>query len=207
MKRLFIFDMDGTLLPKTTGLIEVARVTGHLKELQELEKAYFEKKIDNEGFALACRQLWNDLTHEHVKTAFFNSPKLNNISEVLQEIQHNGNFSCLITAAPHFYAEHFNGIGFNRVVAAKPYDISTKKFDIKGVLSGRDKPMIAERICDEFGLNFENSVAFGDSISDVPLFTALNHTISVNGDEHLKAVAKHFYEGDDLMQAYNLFKT
>jgi phosphoserine phosphatase len=45
-------------------------------------------------------------------------------------------------------------------------------------------------------------VAFGDSMSDYPLFQELVHTVSINGDETLKSLARYHYEGSDLHEAF-----
>ena len=34
MNKLFVFDMDGTLLPRTTASLEIAKKTGTLEELR-----------------------------------------------------------------------------------------------------------------------------------------------------------------------------
>jgi len=38
--RLFIFDMDGTLMVKTTASIEIAKITGTIDQLHLLEKSF-----------------------------------------------------------------------------------------------------------------------------------------------------------------------
>jgi phosphoserine phosphatase len=103
--------------------------------------------------------------------------------------------SCLITSSPYFFACHFHSFGFDHILASKPFDLKEVKFFPERVLHPKDKPIQAQNLCQQLGLNFEDSVAFGDSISDVPLFQALTHTVSVNGDAHIKDWAKHHYKG------------
>lgn len=206
MKRLFIFDMDGTLIPKTTAVLEIAKIMGHEAEIAHLESLYYQKIINNGQFAEACSELWQELTHDVVASAFDNTPKMRNIRIVLKTIQKMGSSSCLITAAPDFYADHFRSFGFDHIFASRPYDIASKKFSPETVLYGKDKPFIAARHAEALRLPFEQAVAFGDSISDVPLFNALRHTISVNGDHHLESASRYSYKGDDLLAAFSLLK-
>ena len=102
VKRLYVFDMDGTLLPNTTAMIQIAKITGHHEDLDFLEKQYWKKEIDNMHFARTLYDLWKDLTPDIVKRAFQESPKIRNIGKVLQKLISMGNISCLITAAPNF---------------------------------------------------------------------------------------------------------
>jgi phosphoserine phosphatase len=46
-----------------------------------------------------------------------------------------------------------------------------------------------------------DSIAFGDSMSDYPLFRALSHTVAVNSDDELSRLARMTYHGFDLYDA------
>ena len=45
-------------------------------------------------------------------------------------------------------------------------------------------------------------MAYGDSLSDVPLFAELGNTVAVNADATLEAIARVVYRGDTLLDAY-----
>ena len=57
---------------------------------------------------------------------------------------------------------------------------------------------------ERLGLGADDTVAYGDSASDVPLFEMLDNTVSVNGSESLAEHAALAYEGNDLREAYAL---
>lgn len=59
MKKLFIFDMDGTLLINTTSNLELAKVTKTQKLLEDLELKYKNADI---GFAITT-QLFGVAVH------------------------------------------------------------------------------------------------------------------------------------------------
>ena len=137
-------------------------------------------------FARTLYALWKDLTPDIVKRAFQESPKIRNIGKVLQKLISMGNISCLITAAPEFFAHHFYEYGFEYIFASKPFNLVEREFTPEHILHAQDKPTLVNKLTQELGLPFEEIVAFGDSISDVPLFQTLKHTIAVNGDMHIK---------------------
>ncbi len=202
--RLYIFDMDGTLLPKTTASLEISKITGHTKELQTLEAHYKEKQIDSNHFATTVHKLWGKLPYHIVLKAFHASPKIHNISEVLTHISAKGDVSCLITSSPHFFANLFYDYGFNYIFSSQMHNLAKGSLHIEKILKPEDKPVFAKHLCAKLDIDFQASAAFGDSMTDVPLFQNLQHTVSVNGDEKVKPYAKHHYEGHDLMQAFQL---
>ena len=200
--RLVVFDMDGTLIPHSTALLEIAKIKGHTKQLELLEKQYTEKLLDNGQFAEAIHSLWQDLSHQTVKEAFDKAPKLKNIHAVLTLIAKQGGISCLITAAPDFFANHFKDFGFDYILASQPFNLEDRIFKADQVLHGRDKPILVQKLCQQLNLFFAETLAFGDSLSDVPLFEKLYHTVAINGDTAIDALAKYRYKGFDLLEAF-----
>jgi len=72
------------------------------------------------------------------------------------------------------------------------------------ILEGPDKLRITKQLCGQLDLPFQETVAFGDSISDRNLFQNLKQTVSVNGDSHIHELAAHHYSGTDLLEAFKL---
>lgn len=202
--RLYVFDMDGTLLPNTTASLEISKITGHTKELEDLEVRYREKEIDTNFFAATVHKLWAKLPYHIVLQAFRTCPKIKNIHEVLSHIAAKGDVSCLITSSPHFFANLFYDYGFNYIFSSQMMNIVQGSLHVEKIVKPEDKPQFAKHLCSTLGIDFEHSAAFGDSMTDVPLFQNLAHTVSVNGDEKIRPFAKHHYEGKDLMQAFDL---
>lgn len=203
MKRLYVFDMDGTLLPHTTGMLEIAKISGHAEVLKSLEKQLFTQQIRDEEFSMQVLNLWKALPLDTVKKAFLSAPKLNNIKTVLQTIAKEGNTSCLITASQAFFAHHFYDYGFDYIFASEEISLQTQQLKPERALRTKDKVPVAQQLCARLNLRFTDTVAFGDSISDVPLFQHLTHTISMNGDHHISKIAAHHYHGLDLLEAYH----
>jgi phosphoserine phosphatase len=76
--------------------------------------------------------------------------------------------------------------------------------DPANILTPGDKVRIMEEMCSRYGLYRSRCVAYGDSISDAPLFRQLTKTVAVNADHHLAELATLSYHGNDLTEAYAL---
>jgi phosphoserine phosphatase len=200
--RLFVFDMDGTLLIRTTACIEIAKVSGTLDQLHVLEQKFAAGEIDAFCFAQNIGALWGMVDETVVRTAFEATPKLANIKAVTSLIRRAGGKSGLITMSPDFYANLFHEYGFDFIAASRFPRSSGEEVKREHILSPQDKATIARDWCNRLGFELNQCVAFGDSMSDYLLFKELEHTVSINGDSTLRALARYHYEGSDLHEAF-----
>jgi phosphoserine phosphatase len=202
---LHVFDMDGTLLVGTTASLQIARHLGSTEELVELEARFAAGDIDTRGFAVAIHALWRDLTAPAVAEAFAASPWLTGIREVCADIRERGERSVVITMSPDFFAQHLLELGFDDVVASRfPTPPFLESVDPANILTPRDKIRIVQERCQRYGLSRSQCVAYGDSMSDAPLFGHLPKTVAVNADHHLAELATVSYRGNNLAKAYAL---
>jgi phosphoserine phosphatase len=202
---LHVFDMDGTLLKGTTASLQIARHFGAAEELVELEARFAAGQIDTQGFAAAIHELWRDLTPSAVADAFAASPWLTGIPEVCADIRERGERSVVITMSPDFFARHLLELGFDEVVASRfPRLPFLEPLDPAHILTPGDKIRIVEEMCGRYALSRSRCVAYGDSMSDAPLFRHLTKTVAVNADHHLVELATLGYRGNDLAGAYAL---
>ena len=74
--------------------------------------------------------------------------------------------------------------------------------DPAGILNPADKVRLAEEERAAHGLPRHACVAYGDSMSDLPLFAVLENTVAVNADSELERAARVVYRGKDLREAY-----
>jgi phosphoserine phosphatase len=200
--RLFVFDMDGTLLIGTTACIEIAKVSGTLDQLHILEQKFAAGEIDAFCFAQHIGALWGMVDEQVVRTAFEATPKLTNIKAVTDLIRRGGGKSGLITMSPDFYANLFYEYGFDFIRASQFPRGSHEEVKRENILNPKDKARIVEIWCKRLGFELNQCVAFGDSLSDYLLFKELEHTVSVNGDPTLRSLARYHYEGSDLHDAF-----
>jgi phosphoserine phosphatase len=200
--RLFVFDMDGTLLIRTTACIEIAKVSGTLDQLHILEHQFASGEIDAFCFAQNIGVLWGMVDEQVVRAAFEATPKLTNIKAVTSLIRQGGGKSCLITMSPDFYANLFYEYGFDFIGASQFPRSATEEIQREKILNPTDKAAIVERWCSQLGFELNKCVAFGDSMSDYLLFKELEHTVSINGDATLRGLARYQYDGTDLHAAF-----
>jgi phosphoserine phosphatase len=74
--------------------------------------------------------------------------------------------------------------------------------DPAGILSPADKVRLTEAERGARRLPRRACVAYGDSMSDLPLFAVLQNTVAVNADAALERAARVVYRGEDLREAY-----
>ncbi|MFC6987442.1 HAD family hydrolase [Streptomyces cirratus] len=130
------------------------------------------------------------------------------LPEVLADIRRRGEHAVVVTMSPDFFAGRLTALGVDEVVASAfpPLPLRTAP-DPAGILTPADKVVAVERVRSRLGLDRDACAAYGDSVSDVPLFRALEHTVAVNADGVLRALARHRYDGDDLRAAYLLARS
>jgi phosphoserine phosphatase len=197
--------MDGTLLKGTTASVQIARYLGCAEELAVLEARFAAGELGTRGFAAAIHGLWRSLTRLAVAEVFGACPWLDGIPEVCADIRERGERSVVITMSPDFFARHLLELGFDEVVASRfPALPFREPLDPGGILTPGDKVRIVDEVRARHGLPESRCVAYGDSMSDAPLFRRLAKTVAVNADHHLAGLAAVSYCGDDLAGAYAL---
>ncbi|HLI60673.1 MAG TPA: HAD-IB family phosphatase [Solirubrobacteraceae bacterium] len=203
MSALHIFDMDGTLLRGTTASIELSRRLDCLEPLAGLETAFAAERISAAEFAVEMRALWTELSPELVAEVVRASPWIDGIAEVCADIAERGERSMVITMSPGFFAEHLLQFGIEVVAASRfPSLPFTRAIDPAGILEPADKVRLAEQERSAHGLAPADCVAYGDSMSDLPLFGVLENTVAVNADPELERLAAAAYRGPSLVEAY-----
>jgi phosphoserine phosphatase len=204
MTALHVFDMDGTLLRGTTAAIELSRRVGRLEPLAELERGFADEAISPAEFAIEMRALWVELTAELVADVVAEAPWIDGIEDVCNDIAERGERSMLITMSPDFFAEYLGQRGIDVVRASRwPAPPFAAPIDPAGILSPADKVRLTEAERAAHGLPRSACVAYGDSMSDLPLFAVLQNTVAVNADVALERAARVAYRGEDLRVAYS----
>jgi phosphoserine phosphatase len=112
--------------------------------------------------------------------------------------------SCLITMSPTFFAAECKAWGFDFVYGSEfakrphPYAVGAP---LK-ILCPEDKVEIVKRPCIECGTTLADSIAFGDSVSDLFLFERIGFSVAVNASAAMRAKARFSYDGADLLEAF-----
>jgi phosphoserine phosphatase len=204
--RLHLFDMDGTLLHGSSANIELARALGMVAEFQALDAEFASGLLDAPGYARRAYGMWRALTAEQVVAAFEAAPWLSGIREVWADIRARGDYCAVISLSPDFFVRRLLDWGVHAAYGAKfpqpPF--GDVPLDVTGLLGPESKVLIADRLCERYGVTRAECVAYGDSMSDALLFGAVPVSVAVNGDHHVSGIASFAYAGRDLREAYAL---
>lgn len=200
---LHVFDMDGTLLRGTTASREISRRLDRLAAIEDLERRFAAREVTDAQFAAEVHVLWSDLHAPLVDEVAGGAPWIDGIAEVCADIAARGETSVLITLSPDFFARHLHTLGVDVVHGSTfPPLPFTAPIDPSAILTPADKVRITEVERTARGLPTSACVAYGDSRSDEPLFAHLTHTVAVNADPAVEALARVAYRGGDLRVPY-----
>ncbi|MCB5178066.1 HAD family hydrolase [Streptomyces antimicrobicus] len=205
MTLLHLFDLDGTLMHGSAAPVEISRQLGLDAEIAELERAFSAREIGPPEFAVGLHGLWAQLTAVHVRAAFDGAPWLAGIREVWQEIRERGDYCAVVSLSPSFFVELLLEWGAHAAHGSLFPEVPfTRPVDVTGILTPEGKVVVADALCERFGVTRADCVAYGDSMTDAALFAAVPVSVAVNARPHVAAVATHVYEGRDLREAYRM---
>lgn len=204
-RRLHLFDLDGTLIRGSAAAVEISRQLGVEREIAALEREFHALGLAPDEFAVRARELWSELTVDHVAAAFEGAPWLAGIRDVWADIRKRGDHCAVISLSPDFFVSRLLEWGADAAQGSRwPAPPFTEPVDRAGILNPAAKVKIANRLCAEFGVGLDQCVAYGDSMSDTELFTVVPCAVAVNADHHLAGLATHVYSGGDLREVYEL---
>jgi phosphoserine phosphatase len=114
----------------------------------------------------------------------------------------------VITLSPDFFAMHLLELGFYHVIASRfpslPFNGRVESVEI---LKPSDKVRVVDELRKRYGVPKTRCVAYGDSLSDEPLFRHLKATVAVNPTEELARIGRACYVGNNLNDAYAIAKS
>lgn len=199
MTKLHIFDMDGTLL-RGAATVELSRHLGKFAEANAVEEAWVRGEIGDVRFWELVLPLWAGVSDEDIDSAFDAAPWIDGVAEVFADIAGRGEHSAVISQSPLFFVRRLQRWGAGVTYGAGVEPGGRAGTDL--LLTVEDKVSIAEHLVAERDLAEDDCVAYGDSTSDVGLFTRLRHTVAVNGNARIQELAAVSYTGTDLREAY-----
>lgn len=204
------FDLDKTIIAKSSMLAfsKTFRHHGLLNRRALVHAAYaqvvFQLVGADEGKMEKIRQVALDLTKgwNHDDVMELVRETLHDVVvpiiyedavELIEKHKANGLYVVIISSAPAEVVEPIaHHLGVDNFVA------TTARLDEDGNYSGElefysygsFKSQAVQRLADEFNLDLEESFAYSDSITDVPLLQCVGHPVAVNPDRELARVAQ-----------------
>lgn len=198
---LHVFDMDGTLL-RSTATVELARQMGRHEAGQEIERLWGEGNITDTDFWRTLLDICQDATAADFHAAFHNAPWMEGIAETFSDIRSRGETVIVISQSPTFFVRMLELWG-----AHETYGSTVEPgvpLSDAATLMPEAKVAITEAALAARSLGPNDCVVYGDSSSDMDLFTSFSRTVGVNPSPTLGALAATHYVGTDIREAYAL---
>ncbi|MEW1549686.1 HAD family hydrolase [Streptomyces tsukubensis] len=194
------FDVDGTLVPRTSSSVFLAGFLGHRDELAEAENAYAAGALDNRQVAELDAAGWAGFPEDQVAGRLVGLPLVSGIKETVSWCRQNAVVPVLATLAWSPVGEYLTGrFGFHRFSGPRLETVG-------GRFTGRvarhfdeyDKRDFSLAQARELGLDPRSCGAVGDSRSDLPLFASVGLSVAFNASAGARETATVAVDGDDL---------
>jgi len=197
--RLVCFDMDGTLIPRTTADLHYASLLGKGDAVEALERAYRGGELSSRRLSEALAQTLSRLTVALVEAGFPSLPRVDGIAATLRELDRRGVLSIIVTASNVLYARCFQRLyGFHAVFGSDHEILEGGRVGAAlRTCDGAQKVDCVERFAGQRGFSLDRVVAVGDSVSDLDLFAAVGLSIAFNGDAPAVQAADRAVDGAD----------
>lgn len=198
--KVVLFDMDGVLVSTPSSWVTVHRHFGVDNELN-LER-FWKGDIGEEEFVRSDVMLWKnvkpDVSSKDIEDILSSVPLMEGAVETVQRLRHMGVKCCIVSGGIDVLAR--------RVAAQTGMDAFLANglcADEHGILTGegvvrvriRDKSISASALLRSIGMDANEAIAVGDSITDIPLFRMCSAGVAFNTeDEAVRSAADYFIE-------------
>ncbi len=198
--RLISFDLDGTLVHRSTTCLELAKAHDCLDEVMALEAGYTCGEITHREFAERNAAVYRDWPLEDAERAALALPLIDGLSDTVRTLKASGPHILIVTVTWSFVAlalvrsfglDGFAGATMGERDGRLTGEVTTHFGEV-------DKPRYVEAYGREHGIGLSQCVAIGDSRSDLPLFAAVGHAIALNATNDAREAAHTTVDTDDL---------
>lgn len=196
MKKLIFFDLDGTLI-EGNSWYEFNLYFGMSPAEDKILMDWYNREIItySEWDSIIVKILTekNQCTSEKVKEFIKTIIPRPETREVINACKEKGYTTIILSGTMKQIAEGFN----EHVGADFVYTTSEIIFDAEGNFEtiknekkeGLSKRMIFERVCNEYGVNAEETIHVGDSRNDIEIFEKTEKGILIGNYKSLKPLA------------------
>lgn len=194
------FDLDGTLLPKTTVCLHLGPWVGH-HEIEELERLYDMGEMTNIEVAERDATFYKNRRRHDVWRHLEQLELMDGLEETITWLKTRSLVPIVATVtmsiAADFLCDRYGFATGSGCELAETED-GVLLGTVARHFSADDKAAFVGQIAEEQGLGFEDVVAIGDSTSDLPLFEAAGFSIALNASSNAREVADIGVDTDDL---------
>jgi phosphoserine phosphatase len=201
-----VFDLDGTLLRRTTVALLLAEHLGQADTINELERAFVAGEISSKAIADASAASYAGRTTSEIESVLAAASWIDGIDETLRTLAEAGSHVLLATITWRFAAELLQERhGF---VAVSGTELQVTDGIVGGNVSRyfdeHDKLRFVEDWCAERDLSLAQVAAVGDSRSDLPLFRRSGRSVALNATPEAQRAATCVIDTEDLREVLPL---
>jgi phosphoserine phosphatase len=200
MRAAVFFDVDGTLVPRTSSGRHLAESLGHADALREAEAAYTAGALSNREVSVLDARAWAAHDPAEIRGLLASLPLVDGIAETVGWCRRHGLAPILATLAwdvvGGYLCERF---GFDRACGPRLAMVGGRySGEVAEHFDETDKCAFALRVAAELGVHPMRCAAVGDSRSDLPLFAAVGLAVAFNATPAARAAAHASVDGPDL---------
>lgn len=209
MRGAVFFDVDGTLVPRTSSGQHLAQLLGHAEVVRGAEAGYAAGTLSNQEVSVLDARGWATRTPTQVRGFLESLPLVDGIAETVLWCRRHRLAPVLATLAWDAVGAHLcERFGFDRACGPR-----------LEVIDGRYSGVVAEHfdetakrdfamgVAADLGVDLRRCAAIGDSRSDLPLFAEVGLAIAFNATAAARAAARASAEGTDLRTVLPLLAT
>ena len=194
------FDLDGTLLPRTTVSVLLTTHFGHEGTLADLEAAFVAGEITHEEIADASAACYAGRTTDEITTLLDAASWIAGIGETVDALRRAGSHVLIATIGWRFAGELLRDRhGFDAVSGT---ELAIADGVVAGTVSryfdADDKLRFVEAWCADHGMTLADVAAIGDSRSDLPLFAAAGRSVALNATADARRAASCVIDTEEL---------
>jgi phosphoserine phosphatase len=201
-----VFDLDGTLLRRTTVSLLLAEYLGHTETFDELERSFAAGEISNRAIADASVRCYAGRTTSEIRSVLAAASWIDGIDETVRTLAETGTHVLLATITWRLAAELLQERhGFTSVSGTELQitngvvgDVVSRYFD------EHDKLRFVEGWCAERSISLADVAAVGDYRSDIPLFRRVGRAVALNATPEAQRVATHVIDTEHLREVLPL---
>lgn len=205
--KLINFDMDGTLIYRTTAHLFYSSVLGCQKQMARLEKGFSECEISYSVFARELQVLFKDLNLDIIDSNFGEMPKIGRISDTIEYLRHRGFLVSIITSSGVHFANSFLKEYNMDFSAGSIHKINNGYIgESKYLCTSQEKVKQLAAFAYSRGITLEECISIGDSYTDLELFNSVGMSIALNAKPEIEPLATTSIRTDNLTEIIPLLE-
>ncbi|GAA4606489.1 hypothetical protein GCM10023107_76740 [Actinoplanes octamycinicus] len=197
---MVFFDVDGTLVPRTSSGQHLAGLLGHAEAVREAEAGYAAGTLTNDEVCVIDARGWASRTPAEVRGFLESLPLVDGIAETVAWCRGHRLAPVLATLAWDPVGAYLcDRFGFDRSCGPS-LEVADGRYtgEVATYFDELAKRDFARTVATDLGVPPQHCAAIGDSRSDLPLFASVGLAVAFNATEAARAAAHTAATGPDL---------